>query len=230
MVEKRNKTKFVTAGLGSIGRRHLKNLVALGENDIVLLRNKLSALPDDELNGFPVVNDIESALAFKPAAVIISNPTSMHLDVAVPAAKAGCHILIEKPISNSLARLDELKSALEIGKGQLLVGFQYRFHPMLQLAFRLLSQGEIGKPVSIHSHWGEYLPDWHPWEGFEGSYAARADLGGGVVLTLCHPFDYLSWLFGKPSLEWARTSRMGEWEMDVEDVAEACLKFPNGAL
>lgn len=222
--------KFLIAGLGSIGRRHLKNLTALGEKDIILYRNKLSTLPDEELSGLPVETNIEEALAHRPDAVIISNPTSLHFDVAIPAAKAGCHIFLEKPISNSLDRTGELKSALEQGKGQLLVGYQYRFHPTLKLAARLLSQGAIGKPVSIRSHWGEYLPDWHPWEDFRKGYAARSDLGGGVVLTLCHPFDYLSWLFGKPELLWAHTDTIGDLGISVEDVADICLMFPNGAL
>ena len=63
--------KFLIAGLGSIGRRHLKNLVSLGEKDIVLLRSKKSTLPDDELAGFPVESDIKTALKHKPDAVIV---------------------------------------------------------------------------------------------------------------------------------------------------------------
>jgi len=222
--------KFVIVGLGSIGRRHLKNLISLGEEDIILCRSKLSTLPDGELKGFPVETNIHAALLHKPDAVIISNPTSLHLDIAIPAAEAGCHILLEKPISSSLEKIDELKAALKRGKGQLLVAFQYRFHPTLKLAFRLLSQGEIGKPISIRSHWGESFSAAHPWEDFHKSYAARKDLGGGVVLTLCHPFDYLSWLFGKPKLLWAQTDTIGDLGIEVEDVAEVCLRFPNGAL
>ncbi len=222
--------KILIAGLGSIGRRHLKNLVSLGEKDIILYRNKLNTLPDDELDGFTVQTNLLSALEQKPDAVIISTPTSLHLDVAILAAKAGCHIFLEKPISHSLERISDLKSALEFGRGQLLVGFQYRFHPTLQLAYQLLSQGDIGKPVSICSHWGEYLPDWHPWEDFRKSYAARKDLGGGVVLTLCHPFDYLNWFFGKPALVWAHTDTIGDFGINVEDVADIILRFPNGAF
>ncbi len=213
-----------------IGRRHLKNLVAQGEKDIVLLRNNLSSLPDDELKDFQVVTSIEEALAHKPDAFIISNPTAMHLDIAIPAAKAGCHILLEKPISNSLEKINQLQSAIQHGRGKLLVGFQFRFHPTLKIASQLLLNGEIGRPVSICAHWGEYLPDMHPWEDFKNSYAARPDLGGGVVLTLCHPFDYLSWLLGKPTVEWACAENRGDLGIAVEDTAEAILRFPSGAL
>ncbi len=101
--------KFLIAGLGSIGRRHFRNLIALGEKDIVLLRSHHATLSDDELISYPVETDLDEALRkYKPDAVIISNPTSLHLDVAIPAAETGCSILMEKPISNSLGRIDEL--------------------------------------------------------------------------------------------------------------------------
>src|SRR5215204_3128628 len=103
--------KFLIAGLGSIGRRHFRNLIALGEKDIVLLRTRKATLPDDELAGFPAETDIHVALAkHKPDAVIIANPSALHLDIAIPAADAGCHILLEKPISNTLDRVKELQN------------------------------------------------------------------------------------------------------------------------
>ena len=80
--------KFVIAGLGSVGRRHLRNLVALGERDIVLFRTHRSTLPDDELSDFPVETDLNEVLSQNPEAVIVSNPTALHLDVAIPAAQA----------------------------------------------------------------------------------------------------------------------------------------------
>ncbi len=109
--------KFLIAGFGSIGRRHLRNLRTLGETDFVLLRSHKSTLPDDEIDGLPVETDISAALAHKPDGVIISNPTALHMDVAIPAAKAGCAILIEKPVSHSMDRLEELKTAVSSGGG-----------------------------------------------------------------------------------------------------------------
>ena len=222
--------KILIAGLGSIGRRHLRNLLAIGVQDIVLYRSQLSTLPNDELTSFPIETTLESALAHHPDAVIISNPTSLHLDVAIPAAEAGCHLFLEKPVSHSVERIKDLKSAVKRSGVQVLVGFQFRFHPTLQTAARLLSEGAIGRPVAAHAHWGEYLPNWHPWEDYRQGYSARADLGGGVVLTLCHPLDYLGWLLGKPKLAWACTDALGDLGISTEDVAEIGLRFPNGAL
>jgi predicted dehydrogenase len=223
--------KFLVAGLGSIGRRHLRNLIALGEQDIVLLRTRKATLPDDELAGFPVETDIQEALRrHKPDAVIVANPTSMHLDIAVPAAEAGCHILLEKPVSNSLERLDTLQQAMQKSGSRILVGFQFRYHPTLNKARELIQANALGKILTVHAHWGEYLPQWHPWEDYRQSYAARADLGGGVIVTLTHPLDYLRFIIGEVESLWSFNGHISPLDVDVEDVAEIGLKFKNGAI
>jgi len=221
--------KTLIAGFGSIGRRHLNNLRTLGETDLVLLRSHRSTLPDDDIKGLPVETTVEAALAHKPQAVVIANPSSLHLDVAIPAAKAGCSILMEKPVSHNMDRIDELQSALKQGGGQILVGYQFRFHPGLQQVKAWLNEGEIGHVVSCRAHWGEYMPGWHPWEDYRQSYAARADLGGGVVNTLCHPLDYQRWFFGEVESLWANTSA-DALDIEMEDTAEIGLRFKNGVL
>jgi predicted dehydrogenase len=221
--------RYLIAGFGSIGRRHFRNLLSLGERDILVYHTHQSTLPDDELSGFPVESDLRAALSYEPESVIISNPTALHLDVAIPAAQCGCHLLIEKPISHSLARVEELERAVEKYHNRVLVGYQFRFHPGLQQVKKLLDEGVIGNPVSAHAHWGEYLPDWHPWENYQQGYAARPELGGGVVLTLSHPVDYLHWLFGEVESVSAFTGRVG-LNLPVEDTAEIVLRFASGAL
>ena len=223
--------KFLIAGLGSIGRRHFRNLIALGEKDIVLLRTRKATLPDDELAGYPVETDLAEALEkHKPDAVVVANPTSLHLDVAIPAAEAGCHILLEKPVSHSLDRLDLLEKAAAKSGSKILVGFQFRYHPTLNKARELIQSGALGKILTVHVHWGEYLPQWHPWEDYRQSYAARADLGGGVIVTLTHPLDYLRFILGDVDSLWSFNGHLSSLEMDVEDVAEIGLKFSSGAL
>ncbi len=217
--------KFVIAGLGSIGRRHMRNLIAHGEKDLILYRTRKSTMPDDDLQGFPVETDLAAALAHQPDGVVVSNPTAMHLEVAITAAKQGTAILLEKPISNNMDRVSELNAAVKNSGAKVLVGFQYRFHPNLLKAKQIISDGMIGRPVSFKVNWGEFLPGWHPWEDYRQSYAARQDLGGGVVLTLCHPLDYLRWIFGEVEALWAFTSTIPELETDVDAVAEIGLRM-----
>lgn len=220
--------RFLIAGFGSIGRRHLRNLLALGERDVVLLRSGKSTLPTDELAGLPVETTLEAALAHCPDVVIVATPTALHMPLAIPAAEAGCTIFLEKPIAEDLSQVEELRNALQRGGGQLLVGFQFRFHPGLQQVRSWLKEAAIGRPLLANAEWGEYLPDWHPWEDYRQSYAARADLGGGVARTLCHPLDYLRWLLGEVSQAQARAAQVSDLEMEVEDWAEFSLLFANG--
>jgi predicted dehydrogenase len=225
------KMKFIIVGLGSIGRRHFRNLVALGETDIILLRTRKGTMPDDELADYPTETNITEALTkHQPEAVIVANPTSLHLDVAIPAAEAGCHILLEKPVSNSLERLDVLQSAAQKSGSKILAGFQFRYHPALNKARELIQDGVLGRVLTLHAHWGEYLPQWHPWEDYRQSYSARAELGGGVIVTLTHPLDYLRYLIGEVDSLWSFNGHISPLEVDVEDTAEIGLKFKNGAI
>ncbi|HAV78377.1 MAG TPA: gfo/Idh/MocA family oxidoreductase, partial [Anaerolineae bacterium] len=113
---------------------------------------------------------------------------------------------------------------------KILVGFQFRYHPTLNKARELIQANTIGQVLTVHAHWGEYLPQWHPWEDYRASYAARADLGGGVIRTLTHPLDYLRYLIGEVESLWSFNGHVSPLELDVEDVAEIGLKFSNGAI
>ncbi|NJL40020.1 MAG: Gfo/Idh/MocA family oxidoreductase [Leptolyngbyaceae cyanobacterium SM1_4_3] len=223
-------SKILIAGLGSIGRRHLRNLRSLGHTNFILYRSRRSTLPEAELEDIPTETDLQAALARQPAAVIVSNPTSLHLPVAIAAARSGCHLFLEKPISHTLDKLDELTALVEQHRLQVLVGFQFRFHPGLQAVKQLLQRGAIGTPVYAHAHWGEYLPGWHPWEDYRSGYSARSDLGGGVILTLCHPLDYLRWLLGEVKTFSATVGQRSHLELDVEDMADITLEFEEGAI
>jgi predicted dehydrogenase len=222
---------ILICGLGSIGRRHLRNLQVLGRDDVVLLRSGKSTLPDDELEGYPIESELDQALVhWRPEAVIVSNPTALHLEVAIPSAESGSSLLIEKPVSHTMEGIEDLRKALNRGGGQVLVGFQFRFHPGLREVKGLLEEGTIGRVISAGAHWGEYLADWHPWEDYRLSYSARRDLGGGVLLTLCHPFDYLLWLLGEAESVTAEIGSFGALELEVEDTAEVLLSFGEGVL
>ncbi len=221
---------MLIAGLGSIGRRHLRNLKSLGWTNIILYRTGKGTLPENEFSDVPVEHDLNAVLSHQPVGVVVSNPTALHVPVALAAARAGCHLLLEKPISHSSEGVTDLRREVEARNLAVLVGFQFRFHPALRQIKTWLDAGLIGNVISAHAHWGEYLPGWHPWEDYRGGYSARADLGGGVVLTLCHPFDYLRWLVGEVESVYAATGRLSGLDVEVEDTAQIVLRFASGAI
>lgn len=157
------RNSILIVGLGSIGRVHLRNLIALGQTNILLCRTGKSTLPQTELSGFPVVTALEQGLERRPLAVIITNPTALHVPTATLAVQAGCHLFVEKPISHNAVGVAALASLIEQQRLCAQVGFQFRFHPALQQVKLWLESGALGRVASAHVHWGEYLPDWHPW-------------------------------------------------------------------
>jgi predicted dehydrogenase len=222
--------KFLIVGYGSIGRRHFQNLKRLGEEDLLFLRTGKSTLEDQELDSIPVEQNLRGAIQHRPDAAIIATPTAKHLEVAIPLAEEGISLMIEKPISHSMDGIDELMDAVNSARGKILIGYQFRFHPSLIFIKKTLEEGLIGEPLSVRSHWGEYLPGWHPWEDFRTSYSARRDLGGGVVLTLSHPIDYLRWMFGCADSVTAEVAPASSLALDVEDHAELIIQFSSGVL
>jgi predicted dehydrogenase len=219
---------ILIAGLGSIGRRHLANLRQLGIEAISLYRTKPEPLK--EAPELPVYTNLGQALAAQPDVVIVSNPTAHHLEVALPAARAGCHLFIEKPLSHSWDGVDELLSIIQARRLMVLIGFDLRFDPGLCKIKTLLAEGCIGRVVAVQSQVGQYLPDWHPWEDYRQSSSASVDKGGGVILDLLHELDYVSWLIGPISCLTCFADRISGLEITTEDTAAILLRFENGAI
>ncbi len=220
--------RILIAGLGSIGQRHLRNLLMLGVEDILLLRTKNE--PVQEVPHLPVFTRLEDALDRKPDAVIVSNPTAHHLDVALPAAEAGCNLFVEKPLSHTWNNVDALLNAVRERQTIGLVGFDMHFDPGLRKIRELISGGTIGHITAIQAQVGQYLPDWHPWEDYRHGVSARADTGGGVILDLIHEIDYVRWLMGEAKEVACMKGRVSNLEIETEDTAAILLRFKSGAI
>ena len=226
-----NEQRILIAGFGSVGRRHFRNLQSLGVEDFVFYRSHRGMLDDEETAGWPSTADLDEALAMRPTAAVISNPTALHLPVAIEAAQAGCDLFIEKPLSHTREGCDELLDLVETRKLVAMVGYQFRCHPLLGSLKEQLDSGRIGTVVSARSEWGEYLPDWHPWEDHRKSYSARKELGGGVTLTLSHTLDYLYGLFGPVAHVQASVRSVDALQTGVDDdLAAMTLDFEAGVL
>ncbi len=217
-------------GLGSTGRRHLKNLAKLGYSNFIAVSQGRCPLPKDKLPSLTIVPNLEAALAASPKVAFICTPTALHMEAALAAAKAGCHLFLEKPLSHSWKGVAELQKRVDEKGLKVQLGFQFRYHPVLKKIKALLEKEAIGRLIAVQAHWGEYLRDWHPWEDYRESYSARKSMGGGVILTLCHPFDYLRWLVGEVQTVFALAGQSRHLDIDAEDYAQVSLRFENGTL
>ncbi len=229
--------KILFIGLGSIGQRHLRNLRRiLGESTDILAYRTLRQVPtlDEQRNvveGKKIkdlyhireFDDLDQALNEQPDIAFITNPSSMHVEIALKVAKAGCHLFIEKPLGSSIDGIEELINIVEQKKLVALVAYQLRFHPGLKQISKWLKEGRIGKLAWANLVHGDFLPNFHPYEDYRIGYAARKELGGGVILTQIHEFDYALWLFGKPRRIFAMGGKVSDLEIDVEDSASITM-------
>ena len=219
----------LVVGLGSVGMRHLENLRRLGCRRIGVFRSRNAPLHRPlDLTDVAVHYEFDEALERGYDAAVICNPTSLHTEFASRAAASGCHLYVEKPISNTLENTDELARNVKRNGLVAAVGCQFRFHPNLTAIEQWLGEEVIGRVLGVHVDTGEYLPGWHSWEDYREGYAAREDLGGGVVLTLIHEIDYLYWLLGPLHPVSAFGGTSGVLDLAVEDHLTAMLLTKSG--
>ena len=232
------RTKILIVGLGAAGQRHARNLrTILGDQlDLLAFRSRRSAPSLSE--GMQVVpgvdpaaglgarsfSKLEDALDEHPAAVFVANPSSMHLSVARAAVEAGSAVFLEKPLSHYWEGVPEFLSLVERKGLPTFIGYQWRFHPLLIELKSYLETRPLGRLVAARAAFGEYLPGWHPYEDYRQSYAARRELGGGVLLSQIHDFDYLGWLLGWPDQVFSLGGHLSDLEINVEDVASTLIR------
>lgn len=215
-------------GLGSIGQRHARLIRELyPQMDIIAHRS--SDRPSG-IEGITEVREVDSALETDPDIAFVTNPTFRHVDTALRCARAGCHLFIEKPLSDSLDGVDELLS--EVDRRDLItyMGCNLRFHPAIRSVREAIQGGESGDIYSYRIHAGSYLPDWRPDRDYRDTYSARASEGGGVVLDLVHELDYARWLFGPVESVTAVLGSVSSLEIDAEDVAEIVFRHSDGTI
>ncbi len=156
--------KVLFCGLGSIGQRHVRNLRALMGSQVEILAyrsRRESAVLGEDMTIQPgadleatydirTFDRLDDALAEGPAAVFVTNPNTLHIPVALAAARAGCHLFIEKPLSHSLEGVDELIDLVESKGSVAFVAYHFRFHPGLRHVKAVLEAGRLGQLADAH--------------------------------------------------------------------------------
>lgn len=221
--------KILICGIGSIGKRHAKNLIYLNKKNLIFFRERNFKLKEKKLRDIKTFSSLEESLKENPDVAFICNTTSKHIDTAIKCAKKGCHLFIEKPLSNNLKKIKVLESIIKKKKIKVMIGYNMRFHPLMKKIKKILENKQIGHVYNIQSEWSEYLPDWHPWENYRDTYASQKKMGGGCSLTLSHELDSLYWLFGK--IKKVENFKIFKYlGGDVDTSSDFLIKFKNSAI
>lgn len=220
--------KVVLIGYGSIGKRHVSNLLKMSKIEIIICTKQKIRNPSTKK--IKIVKSVSDCIKEKPDIGIVSNESSFHLKIAIKLASAGIDLFVEKPLSNSLSGTKELVSMIKKNNLVTQMGCQLRFHKCLKEIKQLVLNKKLGKIISVRAECGSYLPDWHPSEDYRKSYASRKDLGGGVILTNIHEIDYLYWFFGEITEVFSIAKNSGNLKISVDDLAVGILKFKNNII
>jgi len=222
-------TPIIIIGFGSIGRRHARNLRLLGFLNLSVHDPNPEAVKN--FQGEIVLSLDEKSLSrFKIA--FITNPTHLHASTATLAAKAGCHLFIEKPVSHTRAGIGELRQVCAERNLVNMVACNMRFFPAYEFINSFLEKGALGKVYRIHLAFDYYLPFWREGTDYTKSYSAKKEWGGGIVLDDIHEFDLLLWLMkgNEVSSHTILRNQSGALAIETEDQAVGIFEFRNGTV
>jgi len=228
----KNKVKFGIIGTGAIATLHAKALEASTNAELVAVFDKVTERATEfaKKHNVRAVDDFDAFLAdAEIEAVTVATPTGIHGTVALPAAKAGKHILCEKPLDVTLEKTDAIIDTCEVNNVILGAVFQSRFGSAVQEIRKAVDSGRFGKMVlaSTQIHWfrsQEYY-DSATWRG-----TWKLDGGGALMNQSIHNIDLLLYLNGDPAEVFAYTGTLTHTGIEVEDNAVAVVKFKNGSL
>jgi len=220
-------TSVLIVGYGSIGKKHLENFLQFKDIQLTVYtkRNDLQLLRE---NGIKISDSLTECLKENPDIGVITNETSLHIPIAIKLAKEGLDLFLEKPLSNSLKDVEKLRAIVKKKKLITQMGCNLRFHPCIKKIKSLIEHQKIGRIISAQVQNYSYLPDSHRWEDYRKSYAARKDLGGGVILTnAIHEIDYLYWFFQEVENVISISGKFSDLDIKAEDYVSGLLKFKN---
>lgn len=211
--------KVCFVGVGSIAKRHIRNLKRICEHDNINLTIdaiRRNCKKDDEIANYfhNVYSDI-SQLCTVYDVVFITNPTELHIETLKKVTPYGRNFFVEKPIA-SFNQISEAERYQQKEDAVYYVACPLRYNAVIQYIKNNVKSGDV---ISVRSISSSYLPDWRPGIDYRDTYSAHKNLGGGVSIDLIHEWDYLSYLFGKPIEVKYLSGKKSALEIDSEDYA-----------
>lgn len=225
-------TGFGIIGCGLISKFHARAIADVPGAELVACYDTVPEAADRLAaeTGCKPYHSLEAFLADPRVEVVtVATPSGAHMEPAVAAARAGKHVIVEKPLEITLERCDAIIQACEQSDVVLSTIFPSRFHDVSQLFKRAVDQGRFGRLVL-----GDAYVKWWRTQQYYDSGAWRGtwelDGGGALMNQAIHSVDLLLWFMGPVEEVRADFALLGHERIAVEDVAVATLRFANGAL
>ncbi len=225
-------TGFGIIGCGMIANFHAKAIADIEGAELVACFDRTSEKAE-ELSakfGGKVYTDLAKMLAHPGLDIVtICSPSGAHMEPCVDAAKAGKHVIVEKPLDVTVDRCDQMIAACDAAGVKLATIFPSRFHQSSKLMKRAVESGRFGKLAL-----GDAYVKWFRTQEYYDSGAWRGtwelDGGGALMNQAIHSVDLLLWLMGPAVEVSAHTATLAHERIEVEDVCTATVKFASGAL
>lgn len=223
---------FGIVGTGLIAEFHAKALAEIPGARLVACLDKFPerAAQYAQKNGCAAYDDLGKFLAHPGLDIVnICTPSGLHMDVALRAAEAGKHLIIEKPLETSTARCEKIIEAADKAGVTLSGIFPSRFFGAAQSVRRAVDSGRFGR-LSMGSAYVKWWREqnYYAKGGWKGTKAL--DGGGALINQSIHAVDLLLWFMGDAKEVVAYTDIVGHEGIEVEDNAVAAIAFENGAL
>ena len=219
--------KFLIIGLGSMGKRRARNLLALGYTNITGYDNNTKRLQEFKKKyKLKTINAFKNVNANNYEAIIISTNPLFHFKYIRHCIKYKLNCFIEASIVNENLIKNEIK---KISDKTLVYApsCTMRYYQMPKVIHRLIKKRVIGKPLYLNYHTGQYLPDWHPWENIKDFYVSNKKTGGCREIV---PFE-LNWLnniFGYPKkVSRSFKKKISNINADIDDIYNFSLIYRN---
>ncbi|PIR93159.1 hypothetical protein COT99_02360 [Candidatus Falkowbacteria bacterium CG10_big_fil_rev_8_21_14_0_10_43_10] len=221
--------KFLQIGLGSMGKRRIRNLLFNGIKPGQIVG--VDIRPDREKEalskyGIKTYPDFQYALKdFEPDAVLISPPPDAHQEHFLYAARNKKHFFVEHTTTNN--GYPELFSLLD-GNFVAAPSCSWRFSSAVKKMKELVDSGSIGKILSFQYYMGQYLPDWHPWENYRDVYFSKKETGACREMFTFELIWLLDLIQSYPKEISGINAKLSDLDMDADDFYSANIKFQNG--
>lgn len=220
-----NKLNILIVGAGSIGARHIKNLLGLGYENITIADTNKDLLKSFSGKFSFYMNYAVALKKEKPDVVFICTPTMKHIGQASLALKYGCHVFVEKPLSYKLRGIDKLKR--EASGKTVMVGCNWRFNSAYLSFEKIIKSKKFGEVQYVRVACGAYLPYARPDRDYKKVYAAKKQ-GGGVLLDSgSHVVGYLTALFGPVEFSYHIKNSKNPLGIESDQVAHVILVHKN---